>query len=300
MNTRILRANLLLFITALIWGTAFVFQRVAAGMLGTFTFNALRFFLGALSMVPLILLLPRQVMEGLVQKRRHAFQKALVPGIFAGLVLFAGAALQQVGLTGTTAGKAAFITGLYIVLVPLAGLFFRHKPGLPTWLGALLATAGLWFLSVTSDFTMSPWDFWVLVGAFFWTAHILMIGHYTQKVSVLHLALIQYLVTGLLSLGVAVFTEPWNPQGIVESTGPILFGGFISVGLAFTLQIFGQKDSPPAAASLILSLETVFAALAGAWILGEYLGVRELFGCALMLAGMALAQIPSRKSSSRL
>jgi len=294
MTTRVLRANAMLVLTALIWGLAFVFQRIAAASLGPLTFNAARFFLGALSMLLLIRILPRDVAEGTEVRRRRAFRRAFVPGSIAGFILFGGSVLQQMGLIGTSAGKAAFITGLYIVLVPLAGLFFRHRPGLNSWAGALIATVGLWLLSVTSAFTVSRWDSLVLVGAFFWAAHILVIGRFSERVPALHMAAVQYAVTALLSLIGAALTEPWVPGALAGAWIPIAYGGVFSVGVAFTLQIFGQKDSPPTAASLILSLETVFAALFGALFLGETLGARELAGAALMALGMVLSQLTFR------
>ncbi len=297
MTTRVLRANFLLVLTALIWGLAFVFQRIAAASLGSLTFNAARFFLGALSMLLLIRILPRDVVGGAEVRRRHAFARALVPGTIAGIILFGGSVLQQMGLVGTTAGKAAFITGLYIVLVPLAGLLSRHRPPLNTWAGAVVATVGLWLLSVTAAFTVSRWDVLVLVGAFFWTAHILVISRFSERVPVLHMALVQYLVTAALSVVGAAFTEPWVPGALAGAWIPIAYGGVFSVGVAFTLQIFGQKDSPPTAASLILSLETVFAALFGALFLQETLGPRELAGAFMMAAGMVLAQLEFRRKS---
>ncbi len=288
MNKRIFRANTFLFLCAAIWGLAFVAQRVATGTLGNFTFNGIRFLLGGLSMVPLILLDKRK--ESFEPGSPSRLSTALIPGLIAGVILFIAAALQQVGLVGTTAGKAAFITGLYIVLIPLAGIFLKHKMGLNSWVGAGVATLGLYLLSITADFNISGWDLLELIGAFFWTAHILIIGYYTQKVSILRLAIIQYLVTGVLSLVVAFFFEPWDWPGIQNTLVPILYGGFGSVGIAYTLQILGQRDAPPAAASLILSLETVFAALAGWFILGEVLGGRELLGAGLMFAGMVVSQ----------
>lgn len=299
MTPRVLRANLLLVLAALIWGLAFVFQRIAAASVGSLTFNAARFFLGALSVIPLIRILPRDIVDGEEVRRRHAFRRALVPGTLAGFILFGGSVLQQMGLVGTTAGKAAFITGLYIVLVPLAGLFFRHRPGLNTWAGALTATVGLWLLSVTAAFTISRWDLLVLIGAIFWTAHILVISHFSERVPVLHMALVQYLVTACLSIIGAALTEPWVPGALAGAWIPIVYGGVFSVGIAFTLQILGQKDSPPTVASLILSLETVFAALFGGIFLHETLGFRELLGAVLMGAGMVLAQLNLRPGRDR-
>jgi drug/metabolite transporter (DMT)-like permease len=299
MNTQTLKSNLILLLTAIIWGFAFVAQRVGAAYVGPFTFNGVRFGLGSLSLVFLILVInskpqSREPQDGLSD--RGSLRTVIPAGLIAGLVLFAGASLQQAGLVyaGTTAGKAAFITGLYIVLVPILGVFLKKYISLSNWLGAMVALAGLYFLCIKQGFTMSYGDLLELLGAFFWAGHILLIDHLTnKKVNALKLACTQYAVCSLLSLAAALGFEAITLSGLREAAIPILYGGILSVGIAYTLQIFGQKHAQPAPAALILSLETVFAALGGAILLHESLGARGVLGCALMFAGMLLSQLQS-------
>jgi len=280
---------------ALIWGVAFVAQRVSLEHLGAFTFNGLRFALGALSLVPLTFLFkPRNL-----DRTQAGWKAAAVPGFVAGLVLFAAASLQQLGLFWTTAGKAAFLTGFYILLVPLFGMFLRRRPHAGVWWGAGLALIGLYFLSVTEAFTVGIGDVLQLVGAVFWAAHILLIDRFSPRLDPLNLSVVQFAVCAVLSLTVAVPTETFTWSGLEAGLVPLLYAGFGSVGIAYTLQVIGQRGVAPGPAALILSLETVFAALGGWLLLGETLGSRELLGCALMLAGMVLAQVwPTRFSSA--
>jgi len=212
-------------------------------------------------------------------------------GALAGLVLFMGASLQQVGLVHTTAGNAGFITGLYVVIVPLLGLFWRQRPDLGTWIGALLAAAGLYLLSVTAAFEIAFGDLLVLVGAFFWAAHVLIIGWLSPRIESIQLACIQFAVCSLLSLITAAALETMTLQGLMGAALPILYGGLLSVGVAYTLQVVAQRDARPAHAAIILSLESVFAALGGWLLLGELLSARALAGCSLMMAGMLLSQL---------
>jgi len=212
-------------------------------------------------------------------------------GGLAGLVLFAGASLQQVGLLYTTAGKAGFITGLYVVIVPLLGMLWKQWPGWGGSTGAAIAAVGLYFLSVTEEFNLAPGDAWELAGAFMWATHVLILGWLSPRVNVLKLACAQYAVCSCLSLLVAGYAETITAYGLREATIPILYGGVMSVGIAYTLQVVAQKVAPPTHAAIILSLEAVFAALAGWLILGEVLTTRGLVGCGLMLAGMIVAQI---------
>ncbi len=297
MNTQTLKANLLLLLTAVIWGFAFVAQRVGAAYVGPFTFNGVRFALGSLSLIPLILFLNgRPPSVGLQDgsSDRGSLRIVVPAGLVAGLVLFAGASLQQAGLmyADTTAGKAAFITGLYIVIVPLLGVFVKRYAGLSTWLGAVVALVGLYFVCIKQGFSISFGDLLELVGAFFWAGHILLIDHFTnQKVNALKLACTQYAVCSLLSLATALGFEAITLTGLRDAAIPILYGGILSVGIAYTLQIFGQKHAQPAPAAIILSLEMVFAAIGGAIVLHEGLGARGIAGCALMFAGMLLSQL---------
>jgi drug/metabolite transporter (DMT)-like permease len=272
---------------AFIWGVAFVAQRVSLDHIGAFSFNGLRFALGALSLIPLTFLFRP---SGLT-KAQATWKSALVPGLVAGVILFCAAGLQQVGLLWTTAGKAAFLTGFYILLVPVFGMFLKRRPALGVWLGAGLALFGLYFLSITAQFTMGLGDALQLLGAVFWACHILVIDRFVPHVDPLKLSVVQFATCSLLSAGVAIPTETLTLTGLQAGLVPLLYAGFGSVGIAYTLQVIGQRGVAPGPAALILSLETVFAALGGGLLLGETLGPRELLGCGLMLAGMVLAQV---------
>jgi drug/metabolite transporter (DMT)-like permease len=285
----IYKADSLLMLTAVIWGGAFVAQRVGMDHVGPLTFNGVRFALGALTLLPFILRGGRRTEMELLSP--YTSKQAILGGGLAGLVLFAGATLQQVGLVYTTAGKAGFITGLYVVIVPLFGMLWKHWPGWGGWSGATLAAVGLYFLSVTEEFTLAPGDAWELAGAFMWATHVLILGWLSPRVNVLKLACAQYAVCSCLSLLVAGYTETITAYGLRGATIPILYGGVMSVGVAYTLQVVAQRVAPPTHAAIILSLEAVFAALAGWVILGEVLSARGLFGCGLMLAGMIVAQL---------
>jgi drug/metabolite transporter (DMT)-like permease len=289
LSRKIYKADSLLMLTAIIWGGAFVAQRVGMDHVGPLTFNGVRFALGAFTLLPLAL----RNNENTEKKAgpRFSRKQAILGGGLAGLVLFAGATLQQVGLVYTTAGKAGFITGLYVVIVPILGLLWRQWPGWGGWTGAVIAAIGLYFLSVTEDFNLAPGDAWVLASAFMWATHVLILGWLSPRVDVLKLACAQYAVCCCLSLLVAGFIETITVSGLRNATIPILYGGVMSVGIAYTLQVVAQRVAPPTHAAIILSLEAVFAALAGWLILGEVLSSRGLLGCGLMLGGMVVAQL---------
>jgi len=297
MQARLLKADGLLMLTALIWGAAFVAQRLGMEHVGPFTFNGVRFALGALALQPLIWRMQRtRTSEGRSSDLHQGLASARLIryGLLAGCVLFAGAALQQVGIVYTTAGKAGFITGLYVVMVPLFGLFLRQRAGAGTWIGAIAAAAGLYLLSVNEDFSIAYGDVLELIGAVFWAGHVLLIGRLSpgmDATDAVKLASAQFAVCSLLSLGVAAATEPMALAGISAAAVPILYGGLMSVGVAYTLQVVAQRDANPAHAAIILSLEAVFAAVAGYFVLGEVLAVRALIGCGLMLGGMLLSQL---------
>lgn len=292
MHVRTLKSDALLLLTATLWGFAFVAQRVGMDYVGPFTFNGVRFALGSLSLLPLIIL---------TERNRDAHRERILPkadkrtmligGGLAGLVLFLGASLQQIGLAYTTAGKAGFITGLYVVLVPILGLFWGQRVPGGTWVGAVLAAVGLYFLSVTEDFTLAPGDLLELIGAFFWAAHVLLLGWLSPQMDSLKLAVTQFAICSLLSLLTALFVEVVSLHGILQAALPILYGGLISVGVAYTLQVVAQRDANPAHAGILLSMETVFAALGGYLLLNETLSGRGLFGCTLMFSGMLSSQL---------
>jgi drug/metabolite transporter (DMT)-like permease len=283
-------SNLILLLTAVIWGFAFVAQRVGMSFIGPFTYNGVRFALGALSLVPLLLLTCRSAAPG-----SRSLRKVLPAGLLLGLFLFAGSSFQQVGIVTTTAGKAGFITGLYVVFVPLMGLLWGQRTRLFTWIGALLAATGLYFLSVSGDFTIASGDLLEIAGAFFWACHVHLISHYAKRIDPLALSVAQFVVNCLLSVLAALLFEHPQPAAIGQAWLPILYGGILSVGIAYTLQIVAQRKAHPAHASIILSLEGAFAALGGWWILGEMLTLRSLTGCGLMLSGMLLSQAGSGK-----
>jgi len=286
-----LKSDSLLLLTAAIWGTAFVAQRMGMDHVGPFTFNGLRFALGALSLLPLLYATRnRELIPSSIRPQAGRMTMVLGGGL-AGLVLFLGASLQQVGLVYTTAGKAGFITGLYVVIVPLLGLFWKQRPGFGTWLGAALAAWGMYYLSVTESLTLAFGDLLELIGAFFWAGHVLIVGWLSPRMDSLKLAFFQFAVCSLLSLLTAVLTESPALSPILAAAVPICYGGLVSIGIAYTLQVVAQKEAKPAHAAIILSLEAVFAALGGWVILGETLSPRGLTGCGLMLLGMLLSQL---------
>jgi drug/metabolite transporter (DMT)-like permease len=291
MDVRTYRADALLLLTATIWGFAFVAQRVGMDYVGPFTFNGVRFALGSLSLVPLLFLMERKSSPASLLVPRASRRTIFWGGGLAGLFLFSGASLQQVGLVYTTAGNAGFITGLYVVIVPLMGLFLRQRTHMGTWLGALLAAIGLYFLSITKELTIAWGDLLVLIGAFFWAAHVLIIGRLSPRMDALKLAITQFAVCSLLSLLTAVAMETLTWDGLRQAAIPILYGGIGSVGVAYTLQVVAQKDAHPAHAAIFLSMEAVFAAIGGWWLLNEVLTARSLLGCGLMLFGMLFSQL---------
>lgn len=282
----------MLLIAAAIWGFGFVAQRLGMNYLEPFAFNSARFLLGSLSLLPLLCFLSRQKLSRQKVNRdtkpNHSISKG---GLICGLVLFVAATLQQYGLFYTTAAKAGFITGLYLILVPIIGILLKHTTGLTTWLGALLAVLGLYLLSVNDNFTMSLGDTLIFIGALFWAFHILVIDHFSGRIDPIQLSAVQFLVCGLLSLGVALIIETPTLTGALAGWQPILFAGVVSVGIAYTLQVVAQKNAKPSHAAIIMSLEAVFAAIGGVWLLDENLSPRAWFGCGLMLAGMLLSQV---------
>lgn len=275
----------------MIWGSAFAAQRVAAMHMGTYLFNGVRFLLGALVLLPLALRRPPANPFG-----RHTPQESsnTLPGmLLAGLLLFGGTSLQQLGLEYTTAGNAGFITGLYVVLVPLIlAVGWRRPPRPLVWVASCMAAIGLFLLSTGGSFSLAIGDALVLAGAFLWAFHVLLIGWLAQRAHILRLAVVQYAVCGALSLAVSLLLETNHFAGLSSAWWTVIYTGVLSIGLGYTLQAVGQRVAPPADAAILLSLEAVFAALAGWLILNERLSAVQLLGCGLMLGGMLLAQTP--------
>jgi drug/metabolite transporter (DMT)-like permease len=290
----------LLLLASAIWGFAFVAQRVAMDHIGPFTFNAVRFALGSLPMLPLIALARSRAAASTEPGKvsvHPPLRMLLLSGLAAGALLYGGASLQQFGIVYTTAGKAGFITGLYVIMVPILGLFWKMRPGATVWVGAGLGIVGLFLLSVTERFTLGLGDSLVLAGAFFWAGHVIFVGWLIKRIDVGTLAFLQFVTCAALSFLTALLVEDVRMDGIVAAAGPILYGGFISVGIAYTLQLVGQRRTPPSHAAIILGLEAVFAALGGWAVLGETLSGRALLGCALMLAGVIVSQLRRGRAS---
>lgn len=280
------RANLLLLLAAFIWGVAFVAQRVGMRHLSPLTFNAARFLLGVLVLLPLLPRSGRRPEGARVAGRRETVLAALATG----LVLFASSTLQQYGLVTTTAGKAGFITSLYVVIVPVLGVFIGQRVGRWAWSGVGLATAGLYLLSARGLWSLAPGDGLVLLCALGWAVHVQLVGAYVRRVPALRLACGQFVVAAVLSLaGALVFDAP-DPAGLRAAAPSILYAGVLSIGVAFTLQVAGQKHARPTEAAVILSGESVFAALGGGLLLHERLALREVLGCLLILGGAVVAQ----------
>ena len=289
MKTQALKTDLLMLIAAAIWGFAFVAQREGMETMGPFLFSGVRFLIGVVALSPVVWYLSKKPQQS--HKAEVSAKKLIFAGTVAGLLLFGGISFQQVGLQYTTAGKAGFITGLYIFFVPLIGLFLGQRTGSGTWLGATIALFGLYLLSIKEDFTIAEGDLLQLICAVFFAAHVLVIGYLAKRMDTLKLALVQYLVCGVISLLIAIAIEMISWDMIVATAIPLLYAGIMSTGIAYTLQVVAQQHAHSSHAAIILSLEGAFAVLGGWLLLDEHLPARGLLGCALMLTGMFLSQL---------
>ena len=288
-----------LLITAMIWGFAFVAQLIGANYVEPFTFNGPRFLLGALSLIPVILVFER------VKTDKATLKKTFVAGILAGLALFSASTLQQFGIVITgSAGKAGFITGLYTVLVPIIGIFLKRRTNMNIWIGAVLAVIGLYLLTMTGGFgSVGIGDVILLIGAVLWATHIIIIDHFGNEIYSLRFAFTQFMVSALLSLIGAFIFEDVSLCAIMDAKFPILYAGIMSVGVAYTCQIIGQKNADPTFAAIVLSTESVFSAIGEAVVLGLILvgydytpmSVAGYIGCAVMFCGIVVSQLDFRK-----
>ena len=282
------RANLLMLVAAAIWGSAFVAQRLSLDVIGPFLFTGLRFLLGALVLIPLLTFNTASRAQFAAIRRAPAL---LLPGLSLGGLLAVAISLQQFGLQYTRVANAGFISSLYVVIVPLMGVFVRHRIGAGTWFGALLAAIGLYFLSIDEHFSVLYGDWFQLVGAVIIAAHVMAVGNFARRHDPLVLAFLQFVACGVLCLAVGLVVEPVSVAMLHDALPTLLYGGLLSVGVGYTLQVVAQRDAAPAHAAVIFSMEGVFAAVAGWAALGETLTLRALVGCALMLAGLLACQL---------
>lgn len=296
-----MRANLLLFLTAMIWGAAFVAQDVAADALEPLSFNGVRMALAALALIPTVWVMDRRSArtgDGMVWKTMTPPQRKTLwmGGACCGVMLAAGSVLQQAGLSlGAGAGKAGFITALYIVLVPLLGLFRGRKVGRLLWIAVALSVAGLYLLCMQGGFTIEASDLVLMLCALCYSGHILVVDHFSRRTDCVKMSCIQFGVTSLLCLAGAFLFENPTWEAIRICAIPLLYAGVMSAGLGYTFQILAQRDAEPTVASLLMSLESVFAVLSGWILLGDMLSLRELAGCCLMAGGIVLAQLPQKE-----
>lgn len=292
------RANALLLLASAIWGFAFVAQRIGASVVGPFTFNAVRFVLGALVVVAIAWWLARRRDVPWVLRRR-AWSRALVPGLVAGVLLAVASNLQQAAMATVPAGNAAFITGLYMVFVPVIAALRGHRSTWTTILGVASSVIGLYLIAVTDALTIGTGEALLIISTLVWAGQILVIDHFGPRVSSLRFAAVQFLTCAVLSAVAAPVFEPAPFTGIGPALVPILYGGVLSVGVAFTLQVVGQRDALATHAALIMALESVFGAIGGALLLGEDMGMRGYLGAALMVVGIVVSQWGAVASASR-
>ncbi|MBQ7198561.1 MAG: DMT family transporter [Selenomonadaceae bacterium] len=282
-----LRGALMLLGASFFWGTTFVAQISGMDGLGPFSYAASRYFIGFLAMIVVMYFTHA---ERLKDRRAGKYGRGFLAGIFCGVFLFTASSFQQVAMVYTTAGKAAFITCLYIIFVPLVSKWLGKKIRTENWIGAFLAITGLYFLAISEELTINFGDFLLLIGAVFWTLQILAVDRFAKKVDTIDLSTSQVFVTAILSfIAMTIFENPsWD--AILNAAFPIFYGGVMSSGVAFTLQIYGQKYAEPSAAAILMSFESIFGALSGWLLLGEVMSGREIFGCILMLAGIIVTQ----------
>ncbi len=294
-----MKNNLLLVLTALIWGTAFVAQSVGMDYVGPFTFNMVRCLMGGVVLLPVIFLMDRRKTEEEKSRREPQERKTLlIGGVSCGVALAVASSLQQYGILFTTVAKAGFITSMYIVIVPLLGIFLGKKLRPVIGLSVLISVVGFYFLCMTESQHLRIGDIFVLLCAVGFSVHILVIDHFSPKVDGIRMACIQFFTAGLLCAVPTLIWESPVLSDLLAAWLPLLYAGVMSCGVGYTLQILGQKGADPTVASLILSLESVFSVLAGWVLLGQALTAKELFGCALIFGAIVLAQLPERRKDN--
>ena len=296
MKNKDIIGNILLLLVAAIWGTAFVFQRIGMDSIQPVTFTAARMSLAAVAVSLVSALMKKTVPEGVTE--RECSKNSLLGGICCGFFLVTASILQQIGIVTTTAGKAGFITAMYILIVPVFGsVFLRRRNSWHVWLSVALGVAGLYLLCMTGSFSLARGDALICICAVLFSGHILCIDHFVAKGNAVRIAAIQFTVTALVSWVIAFITETPGIQEIKSAVIPILYCGLVSGGVGYTLQVVAQKFTEPTVASLLMSLEAVFAATSGALILHERMTGREILGCCIMFAAIVIVQLPGKKKA---
>ena len=282
----------------MIWGSAFVAQSIGGDSLGAFTFNAARSLIAAVFLIPCIFVI-KKIEKDPVKKQIKIDKPLIISGVCCGVALCVASAFQQIGISKTTVGKAGFITAMYIIIVPLLSRFFGKKIQPIIWLAVAISAVGLYLLCMNEGFSISEGDFYILLCAVCFAVHILIIDYFSDKTDGVIMSCIQFFTVGVLSLVIALIFEQPSLPDIMSAILPILYTGVFSSGVAYTLQIVAQKDVNPTAASLIMSLESVFAAISGWLFLHESFSLKEFFGCVLVFSAIIIAQIPDMKSASQ-
>lgn len=299
-----LKGSLILLVTAFIWGIAFAFQKQAMDFIGPFMFEFIRFLFGTITII--FILLVMKIFSKNKSNEKLWNKRVLIGGLITGVILFAGSGLQQISLTMITASKAGFITSLYIILVPIIGIFLKHKTGWNVWLGVFIALPGLYFLSIKSDFSIEMGDTILIISAFLWATHILVTDNRVNGLSgnqIFAMCGFQFFITSVLSCIAMIFfdinfvTEMPGISDIMDTIFPLLYVGVFSSGVAFTTQAIGQKYTPPGIAALIMSLEAVFGVLGAFVLLGERLSFKETVGCILMFIAIIMVELPVKKKA---
>lgn len=290
-----MRGSLLALITAVIWGSSFVAQSVGMDHIGTFTFNFLRNLLGVLFLIPVIIFKDKFIEKKIVKKEKSFNKVLLAGGLACGIALFVASSFQQKGLCYTSSGKAGFITALYMVLVPIFGIFLKKKISPIMWIGVGMATIGMYLLCVEKGFNINKGDFLVFISSIFFAIHILVIDYYSPKVDGIKMSCIQFFVSGFLSFIFMLVFEEVDLESIKACWTSIAYAGILSSGIAFTLQILAQKNSDPTVVSIIFSLESVFAAISGWLFLNEKFTLKEVIGCVFVFSAVLVSQVCESK-----
>jgi drug/metabolite transporter (DMT)-like permease len=306
MNKKEIKTDIMLIVAAILWGLGFVAQRDGMNYIGPFLYTAIRFGIGVICLLPVYFMTRKQEPEIKVKNKVKVNDKieresrtgteverktVLFSGLIVGIFLFLGVSAQQIGLQTTTAGKASFITALYMVLVPVFGIVLGHKTTKSVWISILVALGGLYFMSISKEFSIEKGDLFVIACAILWAVHFLFIAHYSSRVGAIRLSILQFIVCTVLSLIVALFTEPSPLPHLSPALPSLLYGGIGAVGIAYTLHVVALKDANPAYASLILSTESVFGALGGWLILHETMSSRQILGAILIMGAVLMTQI---------